>query len=243
MAEILGLAHYIGGRAAESLYDGVHPAAVDREHAAHQANQHNHRDKVRQVGDGLRHALKAFAGDAVHHQRQDDGHGEARQQIVEIQDQRIADDVFKVVGFKKVTEPFETYPRAASDAVGKVEIAEGNLHAVHGPVVEDRNIEEGGQDHQVQGPVLHGQLPGVLPVRFPSIACFDCFCPPELENSMVAASYYLMIVSQRGAEHQSAIWNIWTENAVNLLVCSSESCSFSHILFQIVNLTTRALRV
>jgi len=204
---------------------------------------------VRQVGDGLRHALKAFAGDAVHHQRQDDGHGEARQEIVEIQDQRIADDVFKVVGFKKVTEPFETYPRAASDAVGKVEIAEGNLHAVHGPVVEDRNIEEGGQDHQVQGPVLHGQLPGVLPVHFSSIACFECFCllqceiPPELENSMVAASYYLMIVSQRGAEHQSAIWNIWTENAVNLLVCSSESCSFSHILFQIVNLTKRALRV
>ena len=113
----------------------------------------------------MRHALKSFAGDAVHHQRQDDGHGEARQQIVEIQDQRIADDVFKVVGFKKVTEPFETYPRAASDAVGKVEIAECDLDAVHRHIAEDNDVNERRKDHQIQRFVLRCQLQRSFPMR------------------------------------------------------------------------------
>ena len=164
MPEVFGLAHDVGRRAAQRAHDGAHPAAVDGEHAVHHAHKHDDGDEVRQVGDRLGDLAKAAAGHGVHDQRQQNRHREAGQQVIEAQDQRVAHERGKVVAVEEVVEPLHAHPLAARDAVGKVEIAEGDLHAVHRPVMKDEDIQEGGENHQVERAVIDHPADGLLPV-------------------------------------------------------------------------------
>ena len=155
MAEVLGLAHQLHRGAAQRAHDGAEPAAVYREHAAHHANQHHHGNKVGHVGGRLRDAAEALAGHIVHDQRQQDGEGEACGQVIQAQQQGVAHDYGKLIGLEEEIEPLHAHPFAARDAVGKAEIAEGNLHAVHGPVIKKCKEHQRRQNHDVQRLVLH----------------------------------------------------------------------------------------
>ena len=60
-----------------------------------------------------------------------------------------------LIGLEEKIEPLHAHPFAARDAVGKAEIAEGNLHAVHGPVIKKCKEHQRRQNHDVQRLVLH----------------------------------------------------------------------------------------
>ena len=164
MPEVFRLAHDVGRRAAQRAHDGAHPAAVDGEHAVHHAHEHDDGDEVRQVGDRLGDLAEAAAGHGVHDQRQQNRHREPGQQIVKAQDERVAHEQAEVVAAEEVAEPLHAHPFAAGDAVREVEVAEGDLHAVHRPVMEDEDIQEGGENHQVQRAVVDHPADGLLPV-------------------------------------------------------------------------------
>ena len=105
---------------------------------------------LRHIDTGLDEALHAVLGDLVEHDRHDDGNREAPQQVVHIQQQRVGQQSAEVVGVEESLEVLQPHPLAACNAEDGLVIPEGNLNAVHGHVVEHKEIDDCRQDHQVQ---------------------------------------------------------------------------------------------
>lgn len=113
----------------------------------------DNRNKVRQIGDRLHEPLEQLVPQLVQQQRQNDRGGEPEQQIVETDQQRIADQPPKIEAVEKVDEMFEPDPRTVPDAGSGAEILKGDLQAVHGAVIENNVIGDNRQHHQVEQPV------------------------------------------------------------------------------------------
>ena len=134
--------------------DQVDEAAGGRkEDAQHAADDHGG-DKVRRVDDCLHGALEAFEAELVERKAQKDRHRETPEQAVETQLDGVPQHAVEGGGPEEPFEPFPAHPGTAGDAKARVVVAEGDLDAVHGPV-----LVHDGDDHRDQKQDI--QLPAV----------------------------------------------------------------------------------
>ena len=152
----------VDGAEHRSLVDKVDAGAEDQvdetargaqKDAQHAADDHGG-DKVRRVQHGLHHALELLEAQLVERQRQDDRHREAPQQAVQADEHRVDDHAAAVGRGEEPLEPFETDPLAAPDAAAGLEIAEGDLDAVHGAVLVHNGDDDRDQQQKIQLPVF-----------------------------------------------------------------------------------------
>ena len=121
---------------------------------------------MRQIADGLHSLLINGGFQLVQQQRQNDGSRERENQTVNVQQQRVPNNLPEVRVVQVLLEVLETHPRAALNAHADIVLLERDLHAVHGPVAE-QNIEgNGDHQHQIQMTVLPNLRPyAVVPMR------------------------------------------------------------------------------
>ena len=133
-----------------------HPAG-GRQELADQGRDHHPTDEVRQVGDGLHHLLEAARAHLVEQQRQDDRGREPEDDLVERDQQRVAEHVQELRAAEQALEVVQAHPRAAQDALQDAVLLEGDDHPVHGVVLEDQEPGDGRQQHDEQAAVQeHG---------------------------------------------------------------------------------------
>ena len=95
---------------------------------------------MRGIGDGLHKLFVTLAGYFVQQQRQQDGQREAQRQVVQADGQRVYQQALKIIGLKKAVEVRHAHPLAAHNALADGIAAEGDLHAVHGRIVENDKV-------------------------------------------------------------------------------------------------------
>jgi hypothetical protein len=105
------------------------------------------------VGNHLGKFFIGFGITVVKHDREDDGNRKARQETVNIDGKGIPDNIKAAVKGKKFFEVIQADPGTAQDPPGGYETLEGDLGAVHGEIVEDKNKGKGNEDEKVQFPV------------------------------------------------------------------------------------------
>ena len=109
---------------------------------------------MRRVKHRLHHPLELVEPQLVQRQRQNDGHREAPQQAVQAQQHGVLDHPPAVGGGEELLKPFQAHPFAAGDAPAGLEIAEGDLDAVHGPVLINDGQHHRDQQHHIELPVF-----------------------------------------------------------------------------------------
>ena len=102
----------------------------------------------------LHHPLELCKAQLVDAQGQDDGDGETPQQAVQAQQHGILDHAHTVGCGEEPFKPVQADPLAAGDAAACLEIAEGDLDAVHGPVLINDGQHHGDQQHHIELPVF-----------------------------------------------------------------------------------------
>ena len=113
---------------------------------------------MRQVQKRLRYALDGAASDLVEHDRQDDGHREAHQQVHKVQQQRVSQRDGEIAHIDDEFEVIKPHPGAARDAFEQIVLLKGDDDADHRLVAEDEVIGDREHQHQVQAPVPGDQL-------------------------------------------------------------------------------------
>jgi len=63
---------------------------------------------------------------------------------------------------QELFEPFQADPFAAHDAVSGPVIPEGDLNAVHGPIMKNKQVDQGEQDQHMQLPIAADPNGGIL---------------------------------------------------------------------------------
>ena len=102
----------------------------------------------------LHHPLELCKAQLVDAQGQDDGDGETPQQAVQAQQHGILDHAHTVGCGEEPFKPVQADPLAAGDAAACLEIAEGDLDAVHGPVLINDGQHHRDQQHHIELPVF-----------------------------------------------------------------------------------------
>ena len=102
----------------------------------------------------LHHPLELCKAQLVDAQGQDDGDGETPQQAVQAQQHGVLDHAHTVGCGEEPLKPVQTDPLAAGDAPACLEIAEGDLDAVHGPVLINDGQHHRDQQHHIELPVF-----------------------------------------------------------------------------------------
>ena len=120
---------------------------------------------MRQVQQRLRYALDGAAPDFVEHDRQDDGHREAHQQVHKVQQQRVSQRDGKIAHVENKFEVIQAHPGAARDAPEQIVLLEGDDDADHRLVAEDEIVGDREHQHQVEAPVPGDQLAECHPVN------------------------------------------------------------------------------
>ncbi|MCD7837597.1 MAG: hypothetical protein LUG65_01640 [Clostridiales bacterium] len=105
------------------------------------------------IQHGLHHPFEPGEAQLVDGQGQDDGDREAPQQAVQAQQHCVADHTDAVGAAEEPLEPFQTHPFAAQIASAGLEVAEGDLDAVHGDVLVNDGDDDRDQQQQVELPV------------------------------------------------------------------------------------------
>ncbi len=118
---------------------------------------------MRHIDDRLGEGLKTFAVDLVEHQRDENRRGEAGNQAIEIQQERMDKQALAVIGTEKILKMLQSHPRAAVNAQNGFIIFKGNLHAVHGQIVDKIKIENRGQQQHIKLPVVFQPLADSAP--------------------------------------------------------------------------------
>ena len=114
---------------------------------------------MRRIGNGLHAALHPLAAQLIHHQRQQYGHREIHNQRINAQAQSVANQLAKLIAFKKALKVVKPAPRTARNALYRGKFLEGNLHAVHGHIMKNNEINQHRQKHQVKLPVAQDPFP------------------------------------------------------------------------------------
>ena len=86
--------------------------------------------------------LEVFVADLVEQQGEDDRRGEVKTQIEEADQEGVSDQLPELAVFHKFADILQPYPGAAPDRAGGLIFPEGDLHAVHGPVLEDDQVNQ-----------------------------------------------------------------------------------------------------
>lgn len=139
---------------AQAGEDGVERAELVVEDVVHKRADYHHGNEVGQEHHGLGHLFEQLQP----HLRQHDGHqhlqGCAHEQKGHVVEDGVAGEEPGVPGAEEETEIFKPRPGAGENALGVVEPLEGQDDAGHGEIVENQEIQHGGQDHQEHDPVL-----------------------------------------------------------------------------------------
>ena len=99
------------------------------------------------IGDGLEGALDLFVLDLVHHQGQQDGHGEPHHQRQNADGKRILQNDREPVGAEQPLKILQPAPGAAQDAQLEFIVLEGDHHAVHGLIMKNQQIDQRRKHH------------------------------------------------------------------------------------------------
>ena len=152
--------------AAQGDDDAVHQAFALEEVDDHAGHDH-HRDEVRQVADGLHHALEPGVAQLVEQQRQDDRHRKAEDDAVQRQQHGVANQLPGVGIGEELGKVPQADPLGAPDAERHLVVLEGDDDAVDRQVVEDQEVQERQQEDQVEIAVLAQHPRGALPRGVP----------------------------------------------------------------------------
>ena len=160
--------HDEDGIVAERLADVVHHAAVGREERAHQGDNDDPGDEVRQVADRLDHALVLRQVQLVEQQGQNNRRREAERQLQKADTQRVLDRDPELRRIDELVEVLHAGPRASEDAQIELIVLEGQHNAAHGRIAENNQPDKARQNEQIQHPVafdLHPQLFALVRLR------------------------------------------------------------------------------
>ena len=145
----------------------VHQGDVDQARLRLEEREHDGGDdgpgeEVRQIQDGLGDLLVAVKAQLVEQQRQDDGHGEADDQVEKVEDQRVPQRGVEALILEDLLKRLKAHPRAAVKALGRLVIHERDAHARIRRILEDDDKRDGNHQQRVELPVvfqIHLQLP------------------------------------------------------------------------------------
>ena len=107
-----------------------------------------------QVDDGLHAALERRGAHFVEQQSQDDRHRKAERELIEPDQQGVAEDQREVARLQQPLEVFQSDPGAAQDSLDRREVLEGDDDAVHRQVLEQEVEQNAGNQQQVEVAVL-----------------------------------------------------------------------------------------
>ena len=113
--------------------------------------------EVNRALDLLKFSKREASGGAanlIDQQREKNGNGEADEQVLEADDQRIAERAPEHGGCKHLLEVFPTHPGTARNAANDRKLAERNGDAAHGHVAENDIPDQHRQKQQVELPVF-----------------------------------------------------------------------------------------
>src|SRR6478672_7469270 len=85
----------------------------------------------------------SFSWPLTDQQGQDNRDGEGHYQPEDRDPKGIPHNLAELVRVDEPDEVLETHPRTSREAVNRVVVAEGDLHSVHRPVLEHRDVDEG----------------------------------------------------------------------------------------------------
>src|SRR5690606_37044188 len=112
------------------------------------AVNHDPREEVRQVGDGLDALLEWPPANLVDEQGKQDPGGQSPEEAIGTDQQCISEDIGEIRTLEHLLEMFETDPWAARDALEHLVILEGDDSPVHGEITENGEVDDTGDDHQ-----------------------------------------------------------------------------------------------
>ena len=157
--EVFVAGHKGNGGAAHLFNEGIDNAVALRQHSHADTVHNNPAEEVGQVTDGLHDAGKEAIAALRYRQGEDQRGKQTHSQLP----QRQRDGVFNHVAVGRAGEKLlkilvpGRYPRAAQDTLFDAELFEGDDQAVHGGVLVHQEINDAGQQHQVQRPpARHG---------------------------------------------------------------------------------------
>ena len=109
---------------------------------------------MRQVADGLHRLLEGGVANFIDQQREKNGNRETDEQVLEADDQRIAERTPEHGGFKHLLKVIPAHPRAARNTANDRKLAECNGDAAHGHVTKNDIPSQHRQKQQVELPVF-----------------------------------------------------------------------------------------
>ena len=133
---------------------------------------------MRQIGRHLEELLEALGVHLIAHQRQEERQREGDQNRVDADDQRILDRIAEHVGAEVPLKVLEARPRAAHDALSRLEILECDDHTIHRHIGKADEDDDRGQHQQIQPPVALDSCPGA------ALAQAACLCHDTLSFSL-----------------------------------------------------------
>lgn len=167
----------------------------------YQTGENNPGKKIRKIYAGLYDALDLAQLDLVNHQRKKDRKGEAENQVVDVDDDRVLERPDKVWVREHPLEMLEPGPGRPQHAKPGGIVLKRKQASVHGAVVEHRHKAEAWQHQKIQEPVFAQMPPFVyhhLPLYPPLPALSTHACPPCARTK---------------------VWNLRRENAKTAIFC------------------------
>ena len=134
------------------MYDVV-KQTVDAAEIDDQVTHDHQRDEVRQISDGLDRPLQCFAADLVHHQCQNDGSREAKDKLIQAQQQRVPQQSGEIHAIEEHVEMLHAHPFAALNAACRRIILKGDLRAVQRHVMEQDEVHKHWNKHEINAPM------------------------------------------------------------------------------------------
>ena len=116
-----------------------------RQQAAHDDDG----DEVRHVRDRLDDVLIAVVGHLMDHQGEDDGRRERKGDLIQVDQQRVADDAPGVHATQKLGEVVQADEAAAGDAAHGLVVLKRDDRIVHARIVKDDVVEHDRNQHQI----------------------------------------------------------------------------------------------
>ena len=153
--EPFALRHEVDGSPSQFLDDDIDNTSVRRQYHEQDTDDGNRRDEVRQIADRLHKLLIPEVAYFIQQNRENNRHRESKDQIVEVQEDRIDNDPTAVHVSEELQKVLESDPGTAQNPRADFIILEGDDHAVHGDIMEDNIVDQSRQQQKLQilGPV------------------------------------------------------------------------------------------
>ena len=131
----------------------VHRAVAHVEKLLHHADHDDDRQEIRHVGNRLHDPLKPGIAQFVEQQRQQNGRREGKKQAFKTQNKRVADDAPAERVAEKRLKMLQTDPLGMKEAaLGRIVLIRDH-NAVHGQKLEKKQVDQTGNQHDIQHPV------------------------------------------------------------------------------------------